>query len=414
MDRARTSTLSHMVRLTILHDDVPGAGAGVAGPREASRPEGTAVDVDGRPHVFGLRPDGLVAALRDRGVDCSDAEARRVLARLVSEGQPDLAGMKRPVRATVRDAVHALLRRQRLAVVDRVVDDADGFEKLLLRLPDGAVVEAVKIPLLKQGCFTVCLSSQVGCAMGCVFCATGRLGLTRHLEAWEIVAQLVAVRDTLAAGERITGAVFMGQGEPLHNYDAVVDAARVLADPCGGRIDARNISISTVGLVPQIRRYAAEGHKFRLVVSLHSAVEDRRRALLPIAKTWPLVDVADALRALHASTGDRVTVAFCLMRGVNTGVDEVGALRALLPDVPLRINLIDVNDARALEDGGLRPPDDDERARFLDALQVLGQPIVRRYSGGRNKHAACGMLASTSLATPTAPPRTPPTTQTPS
>jgi len=311
--------------------------------------------------------------------------------------------MKKPVRAAVRDAVHALLRRDRVAIVDRVVDDADGVEKLLLRLDDGAVVEAVKIPLQKPGCFTVCLSSQVGCAMGCVFCATGRLGLSRHLQAWEIVAQLVAVRDALASGERITGAVFMGQGEPLHNYDAVIDAAHVLADPCGGRIDARNISISTVGLVPQIKRFAAEGHKFRLVVSLHSTVEARRRSLLPIAKTWSLPDVADALRALHASTRDRVTVAFCLMSGVNTGSDEVDALRALLPDVPLRINLIDVNDARAIADGGLRPPDDDERARFLDALQVLGQPIVRRYSGGKNKHAACGMLASQALADPSTP-----------
>ena len=358
---------------------------------------------DTRPHVFGLRAPGLVRALADVGVECSEAEARRVLGRLVSEGHADLIGMKKPVRAAVRDAVHAQLRRDRLAIVDRVVDDADGFEKLLLRLDDGAVVEAVKIPLQKAGCFTVCLSSQVGCAMGCVFCATGRLGLSRHLHAWEIVAQLVAVRDTLSPGERITGAVFMGQGEPLHNYDAVVDAANVLADPCGGRIDARNISISTVGLVPQIKRFAAEGHKFRLVVSLHSAVEDRRRTLLPIAKTWPLPDVADALRALHASTRDRVTVAFCLMSGVNTGVDEVEALRTLLPDVPLRINLIDVNDARAVDEGGLRPPDDDERARFLDALQVLGQPIVRRYSGGRNKHAACGMLASRSLASSSQP-----------
>jgi len=198
-------------------------------------------------------------------------------------------------------------------------------------------------------------------------------------------------------GERVTGAVFMGQGEPLHNYDAVVDAAQVLADPCGGRIDARNISISTVGLVPQVRRFAAEGHKFRLVVSLHSAVETRRRSLLPVAKTWSLPELADALRALHQSTRDRVTVAFCLMSGINTGDDEVSALRALLPDVPLRINLIDVNDARAVEDGGLRPPEDVERARFLDALQVLGQPVVRRYSGGKNKHAACGMLAARAL-----------------
>ncbi len=356
---------------------------------------------DGLPHLYGLRAPELVTLLRDRGVDVDEAEARRVLGRVISEGKDDLRGMKKPVRTTVRDAIDTLTRRDRLTVQDVAIDDGDGFEKFLLRLDDGSVVEAVKIPLLKEGCFTVCLSSQVGCAMGCVFCATGRLGLKRHLHAWEIVGQLVAVRDTLKPGERITGAVFMGQGEPLHNYDAVIAAACVLSDPTGGRVDARNISISTVGLVPQIHRFAAEKHKFRLVISLHSAVESRRKSLLPIAKQHSLDDVVAAIRALHAATNDRVTIAWCLMSGQNTGIDEVEALQRLLGDVPLRINLIDVNDARALDDGGLRPPGDDERGRFLDALQALGQPVVRRYSGGKQAHAACGMLASKHLATAT-------------
>ncbi|MDP2341609.1 MAG: radical SAM protein [Deltaproteobacteria bacterium] len=350
---------------------------------------------DARVHLYGMRAPELTALLVAAGVECTEAEARRVLGRVISEGNPELRTMKKPVRTSVRVALDELTRRDRLVVHERVTDDVDGFEKLLLRLDDGAFVECVKIPLLKPGCFTVCLSSQVGCAMGCVFCATGRLGLTRHLKAWEIVSQLVAVRDSLKPGERITGAVFMGQGEPLHNYDDVIAAARVLSDPTGGRIEARNISISTVGLVPQMHRYAREGHKFRLVVSLHSVVEAKRKSLLPIAKTWSLVDVAGAIRALHASSGDRVTIAFCLMSGVNTGDDEVAALQALLPDVPLRINLIDVNDARSIEEGGFTPPSSSELAAFLDALQALGQPVVRRYSGGKGKQAACGMLAST-------------------
>jgi len=344
-------------------------------------------------HGFGLVPEDLVRALADRGVDCSLAEARRALGRLISEGEDSLVGMKKPVRAAVRDAVHALSWRLP-ELVERATDEADGFEKLLLRLADGALVEAVKIPLEKAGRFSVCVSSQVGCAMGCVFCATGRLGLTRHLRRDEIVGQVLAVRQTLRPGERISGVVFMGQGEPLHNYDEVIGAARVLSDPCGGRIEAKAISISTVGLVPQMRRFAAEGHKYRLVVSLHSAVAERRRALLPIAKQWPLEDVADAIRAVHAASGDRVTVAFCLMSGENTGDDEVTALRALLGDVPLRINLIDVNDSRSADEGGFAPPSADELKRFLDALQALKQPIVRRYSGGKAKEAACGMLAA--------------------
>ena len=346
------------------------------------------------PHLHGMRAPDLVAVLTARGVEWTEAEARRVLGRLISEGKTELLAMKKPVRAAVRRAVETL-RQDMLPVVERVTDDVDGFEKLLLRLDDGALVEAVKIPLEKPGHFTVCVSSQVGCAMGCVFCATGRLGLSRHLQRWEIVAQVLAVRATLKAGERITGTVFMGQGEPLHNYDEVIGAACVLSDPCGGRVDARNISISTVGLVPQMRRYAREGHKFRLVVSLHSAVEQRRRQLLPIARQWSLPQVAEAIRELHAASKDRVTVAFCLMSGVNTGDDEVEGLKALLGDVPLRVNLIDVNDARSAEEGGFSPPTSTELSRFLDALQVLRQPIVRRYSGGKNREAACGMLAST-------------------
>lgn len=350
---------------------------------------------DPRTPLYGFLPADLVRFLAGVGVDCSEAEARRILGRLVSEGHADLAGMKRPVRATVREALRIHTRHDAPAIVERVVDDVDGFEKFLLRLDDGALVEAVKIPLEKSGRFTVCVSSQVGCAMGCVFCATGRLGLQRQLRRHEIVGQVLAVRSTLRPGERLTGVVFMGQGEPLHNYDEVIGAARVLSDPCGGRIDARNISISTVGLVPQMRRFAAEGHKFRLVVSLHSAVAERRKSLLPIAKQWSLDDVADAIRELHRAHGDRVTIAFCLMAGVNTGTDEVEALQTLLGDVPLRINLIDVNDARDPRDGGFSPPGADELKGLMDALQVLRQPVVRRYSGGKNRQAACGMLAST-------------------
>ena len=344
-----------------------------------------------RPHLLSLAPEELVLLLADHGVTCAPGEARRLLAHVVSDGNADLRAMKRPVARAVRDAVLAHTSDERPAVVERARDDADGFEKLLLRAADGALFEAVRIPLHKPGRFSVCLSSQVGCAMRCAFCATGRLGLTRNLRAHEMVASLLAVRAELGPGERISGAVFMGQGEPLANYDEVIRAARVLSHPCGGRIEAKSISISTVGLVPQLRRYAEEGHKFRLIVSLHSAVADRRRQLLPVAGQWPLEEVADAIRLLHQRTGDRVTVAWVVLGGVNTGADEVDALRSLLRDVPLRLNLIDVNDARP---DGFQRASPAELGRFLDALQVLGQPIVRRYSGGQNRDAACGQLAA--------------------
>jgi 23S rRNA (adenine2503-C2)-methyltransferase len=344
-----------------------------------------------QPHLFGLLPEDLVAHLASVDVTCGLGEARRLLGHVISEGKAGLH-LKKPVAGRVRDAVAAHTRMHRLSIVERVRDDADGFVKYLLQLDDGALVEAVRIPLLKPGCFTLCLSSQVGCAMGCTFCATGRLGLKRNLEPWEIVAQLIAVRDELQGDERITGAVFMGQGEPLHNYDNVMQAAAVLSNPTGGRISQKAISISTVGLVPQLHRYASEARPYRLIVSLTSALADKRKRLLPVAGSFALADVAAAIRAVQQASGTRQTIAWVVLGGENTGVDEVEALRALLPDVPLRINLIDVNDAR---DGGFRRATPEELSAFRDALQLTGQPVVRRYSGGQNKHAACGMLAAT-------------------
>jgi 23S rRNA (adenine2503-C2)-methyltransferase len=295
----------------------------------------------------------------------------------------------RPVPRAVEAAVERLTSRARIEVVERVTDPADGFVKYLFRLRDGAVAEAVRIPLEVAGRFTVCVSSQAGCAMGCTFCATGRVGLDRNLEAWEIVAQFLAVRDE-APGD-VTGVVFQGQGEPLHNYANVMRAAEILSDPCGGRIAAKAITISTVGLVPQILRYAREQRPYRLIVSMTSAIDARRRMLLPCAAAWPVRELADAVRVYQRSTGGRATIAWVVLGGINTGSDEVDALRELFDGVPLRINLIDVNDARP--DGFCRASDD-ELSAFRDALRTLGVPIVRRYSGGAAEHAACGMLAA--------------------
>jgi 23S rRNA (adenine2503-C2)-methyltransferase len=337
--------------------------------------------------LFGLLPEDLASLLREAGVPASDAEARRYLGHRISRGE---AGpLRKPPSRVFLDGVARLVDEAPLEVVERVTDARDRFVKYLFRSPDGALTEAVRIPLAKPGCFTVCLSSQVGCAMQCGFCATGRLGLTRNLEPWEIVSAFCTVRDE--APGRVTGAVFMGQGEPFHNYDAVIKAARVLSHPCGGRIAQDAITISTVGLVPQIRRYTREGHRYRLIVSMTSALPERRRALLPVAGRFPMVELAAAIRDHQRARGGRMTVAWVLLGDVNHDAAEVEALRALLGDVPLRVNLIDVNDARP---DGYRRATDDERNRFFDDLATLGVPIVRRYSGGQNEHAACGMLAS--------------------
>jgi 23S rRNA (adenine2503-C2)-methyltransferase len=336
-----------------------------------------------------MLPEDLVAHLASAGTTLSLQHARRLLSR--HHGAPGRVFPNPRVRRAAIEAVEATTERTDLDVVERATDPSDGFVKYLLRSPDGALTEAVRIPLKKPGRFTVCLSSQVGCAMGCTFCATGRLGLTRNLEAWEMVSAWRIVRRE--APGTVTGAVFQGQGEPLHNYDAVIQAARVLSEPACGALGARAITISTVGLVPAIRRYAREGHRYRLIVSLTSARPEVRRRLLPVAGRFDVADLADALREYEAGSGSkgRTTVALVLMSGVNTSREEAAALGELLGDLRLRINIIDVNDAR---DDGFRPPTDAERGEFIDALQALRVPIVRRYSGGKAKHAACGMLAS--------------------
>lgn len=348
----------------------------------------------GRPHLFGMRPEDLQAFLLGRGIDCTLTEARRICAHVISLGHDDLKTLGRPIRRFVREAVDTSTERAPLEIVERVRDEDDGFVKYLFRHPDGALTEAVRIPLKEPGRFTLCLSSQVGCAMKCVFCATGKLGLTRNLRAWEMVAAYLAVRGGLreeAPNARITGAVFMGQGEPFHNYDEVIRAAQVLGDPCGGRVTREAITISTVGLVPQIRRYAAEKHAFRLIVSLTSAVPEKRARLLPVAGRFSMEELRDALAEVHASIGKRVTVAWVLMGGVNHGDDEIEALRATFSELPLRVNLIDLN---RWADDGMRRATDLERQEWIEKLHAMGIATQRRYSGGRSKHAACGMLAA--------------------
>ncbi len=333
-------------------------------------------------HLAGQDSRGLARAL---GIDLADA--RRILGAVVGRGRP-----LREARNVRREVLDRAEERCSSARLERVAtaDGRDGFRKYLFGLRDGARVEAVRIPLFDTH-YTLCLSSQVGCALGCAFCATGRLGLTRSLEAWEIVAQLLVVRADSA--RPITGAVFMGQGEPFHNYQAVLQAAYVLCDPAGGRIDQRRISISTAGVVPMIRRYTAEGHKFRLCVSLNSAIPGKRGELMPVERGYPLGELVAAVRE-HAARRGRVTLEYVMMAGVNTGEEDAAALGSLLQGIPVRFNPIDVNDAT----GRFRPPTPEEWTRFRDALgrALPGQPIVRRYSGGKDEHAACGMLAGTS------------------
>lgn len=338
-------------------------------------------------NLIDLEPEKAILALRGVGLDA--LVARRALSACVREGPAALARV-RGVPEGRRARLERELEVPRLRVVERRVDPRDGFAKYLLETRDGLTVEAVRIPLL-GGKFTVCVSSEAGCAMGCSFCATARLGLRRRLEPWEMVAQVLAVRDE--APGRVSGAVFMGMGEPLDNYDAVARACAVLEDDGGLAIPRRAVTISTVGLVPAIERFAAEGRRERLAFSLVTAVEGKRRDLVPLARRYDLAAVKAALRRVLAGRGRqrRILVAFVLIGGLTTTEADARAAVEFLRDLPCWIDLIDVNDSS----GALAPPAPAERARFIGILREAGHPIQVRYSGGQAIEAGCGMLAAT-------------------
>ena len=365
------------------------------------------------PSLLGHTPESLHAALLALDENVPLRSCRIAIADLVAAGKPALTNRDGLSKASIA-AIERHFEWARPLVETRHIDPEDRSVRYLFRLADGAQVEAVRIPLFKPGRFSVCLSSQVGCAMGCVFCATGRLGLSRHLSPGEIIGTFLQVRDEIEQGaldpdepaqrhvandpelrRRVSGVVFMGQGEPLHNYDAVMAAASVLSNPAGGRIDAKSITISTGGLVPQIRRYTEEKRPWKLVVSLSSAVQSTRQALLPVAGKYTLAELSDAVRDYAKIAPGRVTLAYVVLGGVNTGPEEAEALARYFGDVPLRINLIDVNDARP---DGFARASDSERGALLDSLQGLKVPIVRRYSVGQSQNSACGMLAAVARA----------------
>jgi 23S rRNA (adenine2503-C2)-methyltransferase len=282
------------------------------------------------------------------------------------------------------------VRLPRLARLAKAVSEKDGFVKYLFRGDGPEPFEAVGIPLAHRAGkakTVVCVSSQVGCALGCGFCATGRMGFVRDLSAWEMVDQVVRVAAD--SPYPVRGVVFMGMGEPLLNYEAVVRAARILSEPCGLAISAKSISVSTAGIVPGIRRFTAERLPFRLVVSLTSADSARRGGLMRVEKTYPLPTLIEAIREYHEASGQRVVLAWTMIAGFNTREEDAVQLAGLVRGLPVRLDLIDVNDPT----GRFQPPSSAELSDFRDALsEHLRMPVARRYSGGQDIQAGCGML----------------------
>ncbi|HKZ30877.1 MAG TPA: radical SAM protein, partial [Vicinamibacteria bacterium] len=318
-------------------------------------------------HLRGHTPETLVEAFPA----LSPSVARRVVHRLVGLDRDDLDGVPGLSKARAAE-LRERGRLDRLEVIDRRRSEVDPFIKYLFRAADGRVFEAVRIPLEKPR-WSVCLSSQVGCALACSFCETGRLGFLRNLEPWEMVEQALSVRRE--SPERpTTGVVFQGQGEPLQNYENVMQAARVLRDPCGARIGRDRITISTVGLLPQIERYLEERQPYRLILSLSSAFSDKRERLVPITARYGVEELASVMRGLAASQGGPVHLAWVLISGYNTGPEEARELARLFRGVRVRVSVIDVNDP----EGRFVRASDAERGGFLQALSDNGLGFVRR------------------------------------
>lgn len=265
--------------------------------------------------------------------------------------------------------------------------------KLALRLADGEIIETVWMRYETRE--SVCVSTQAGCAMGCVFCATGQGGLRRNLTAGEIVGQVLAFARLLTPqSTRVTNVVFMGMGEPFANYDAVWQAACTLMDPAGLGIGARHIVISTVGIIPGIRRFAQQRSQVRLAISLHAPHDALRDQLIPINRAYPVSPLMDAVRDYVKLTGRRVTFEYALIAGVNDKPEQAQALAALLRGLPAHVNLIPLN---PVADSPWRPSPRERVRRFQAALTEHGIACTVRLGRGTDIQAACGQLRARTL-----------------
>jgi 23S rRNA (adenine2503-C2)-methyltransferase len=273
--------------------------------------------------------------------------------------------------------------------IDAVQESTDGTIKYRLRTADGKLLEAVFMP--EESRRTLCVSTQVGCAMGCVFCASGVAGLTRNMGADEMVAQVLLGRSQLASGEVLRGVVLMGMGEPLHNYEATARALRLLTHPDGIGLSSRRVTVSTSGLVPEIDRLGADFQgQIGLAVSLHAADEALRSRLMPINRKYPLATLMAALHRYPLPHRRRITIEYTLIADENDSARDAKRLADLLRGLPVKINLIPMN---RVEASGLGPPDDTRVLAFQKIVCAAGYSCFIRRRRGSDVAAACGQLA---------------------
>ncbi len=267
------------------------------------------------------------------------------------------------------------------------VKSIDGTRKFLFGVGAGKTVEAVTIP--SAGRLTLCLSSEVGCNMGCKFCFTAKQLLQRRLEAWEIVGQYLAVQKQLPPGDKITNIVFMGMGEPLDNPDNVFKAIEIFHSPWGLNLSRKKITVSTSGIVPMIPLVTKSGT--RLAVSLNGVNDEVRTRIMPINKRWPLKELLAACRDHCEASKDRVTFEYVLLKGITDSMEDARALYQLTKSVPCKINIIPFNEH---PDSGFTRPEEERIRAFHNELMRLGAHVLRRKTMGSDIYAACGQLTT--------------------
>jgi len=340
---------------------------------------------DGRESLLGLTHEELARVLIAMGE--KPFRGRQIAEWIYARGASDFAAMTN-LPAKLRERLNEEFRIGTLAEQGRRETADRRTRKVALSLEDRGVIESVYMSTPRR--VTFCLSSQHGCGFACRFCATGRMGRGRNLSTGEILEQAIRLRRELPEGEHDFNVVMMGMGEPLENYDAVLGALGILTDPNGMGVPSKRITISTVGLVPQVLRLADEGRRYRLAVSLHAASDELRSKLMPVNRRYPLEQLMRAVRIHIEKVRQRVTFEYILIEEINDTMAEAARLVRLVGQLPCRVNLIPYN---PIGPGRFRRPSAERIQRFVDYLAPRVAAVTVRYSQGVEIGAACGQLA---------------------